>query len=85
MLSGGTPAAPVQYGQGGSEATFGRYEVDPSARTFTYHVEERSSGASLARTWCGLSISPEPVDREVVESRPAVARGLGALLKARTR
>ena len=35
----GTAAGPVQYAQGGYEATFGRYEVDPSARTFTYHVE----------------------------------------------
>jgi hypothetical protein len=35
----GTPAAPVQYAQGGYEATFGRYRVDPSARTFTYHIE----------------------------------------------
>ena len=35
----GTAAAPVQYAQGGYEATFGRYQVDPSARTFTYHVE----------------------------------------------
>ena len=35
----GTAATHVQYAQGGYEATFGRYEVDPSARTFTYHVE----------------------------------------------
>ena len=35
----GAAAAPVQYAQGGYEATFGRYRVDPSARTFTYHVE----------------------------------------------
>ena len=35
----GTAAGLVQYAQGGYEATFGRYEVDPSARTFTYHVE----------------------------------------------
>jgi len=35
----GTAAGPVQYAQGGYEATFGRYQVDPSARTFTYHVE----------------------------------------------
>jgi hypothetical protein len=35
----GAAAAPVQYAQGGYEATFGRYQVDPSARTFTYHVE----------------------------------------------
>ena len=35
----GTAAGPLQYAQGGYEATFGRYQVDPSARTFTYHVE----------------------------------------------
>ena len=35
----GTAAGPVQYAQGGYEATFGRYRIDPSARTFTYHVE----------------------------------------------
>ena len=35
----GTPAEPVQYAQGGYEATFGRYEIDPPSRTFTYHVE----------------------------------------------
>jgi hypothetical protein len=32
-------AAPVQYSQAGYEATFGRYQVDALARTFTYHVE----------------------------------------------
>ncbi len=35
----GTPTGPVQYAQGGYEATFGRYEVDPPSRTFTYRVE----------------------------------------------
>src|SRR5258706_7060987 len=35
----GTAAAPVQYAQGGYEATFRRYQVDPRARTFTYHVQ----------------------------------------------
>ncbi len=35
----GTPGGPVQYAQGGYEASFGRYEVDEAARTFTYHVE----------------------------------------------
>jgi len=35
----GTPAGPVQYAQGGYEATFGRYEIDAPSRTFTYHVE----------------------------------------------
>ncbi len=35
----GTPGGPVQYAQGGYEASFGRYEVDEAAHTFTYHVE----------------------------------------------
>ena len=35
----GAPAAPVQYAQGGYEASFGRYEVDARTHTFTYHVE----------------------------------------------
>jgi Lipocalin-like domain len=35
----GGAAGSVQYAQGGHEATFGRYQVDPSARTFTYRVE----------------------------------------------
>ncbi len=35
----GAQAGPVQYAQGGYEASFGRYEVDARARTFTYHVE----------------------------------------------
>ena len=35
----GTPSGPVQYAQGGYEASFGRYEVDEATRTFTYHVE----------------------------------------------
>lgn len=38
-LAAGTPAGPVQYAQGGYEASFGRYQLDPGARTFTYHVE----------------------------------------------
>ena len=32
-------AGPGQYSQGGYEATFGAYEVDESAHTFTFHVE----------------------------------------------
>jgi hypothetical protein len=30
---------PERYSQGGYEATFGTYEVDESAHTFTFHVE----------------------------------------------
>ena len=34
-----TNAAPVQYAQGGYEASFGTYEIDESTHTFTFHVE----------------------------------------------
>jgi lipocalin-like protein len=34
-----TNAAPVQYAQGGYEASFGTYEIDDGAHSFTYHVE----------------------------------------------
>jgi hypothetical protein len=30
---------PKQYSQGGYEASFGTYEIDESAHTFTFHVE----------------------------------------------
>ncbi len=32
-------AGPEQYSQGGYEATFGTFEIDESAHTFTFHVE----------------------------------------------
>ena len=32
-------SSPAQYAQGGYEASFGRYEVDERAHTFTFHVE----------------------------------------------
>ena len=35
----GTSGGPVQYTQGGYEASFGRYEIDAGSRQFTYHVE----------------------------------------------
>jgi hypothetical protein len=35
----GTPAGPEQYSQGGYEASYGRYDVDERAHTFTFHVE----------------------------------------------
>ncbi len=34
-----TPAGPEQYSQGGYEASFGKYEIDESTHTFTFHVE----------------------------------------------
>lgn len=41
-------AAPVQYAQGGYEASFGRYTIDEPGRSFTYHVE-----GALLRTLVG--------------------------------
>ena len=34
-----TTAGPQQYSQGGYEASYGTYQVDESAHTFTFHVE----------------------------------------------
>ena len=47
-----TVAAPVQYAQGGYEASFGRYKIDERAHTFTYHVE-----GSLVRTLIGKDLT----------------------------
>jgi Lipocalin-like domain len=43
-------SAPVQYAQGGYEASFGRYEVD-DGHTFTFHVE-----GALVRTLVGKDL-----------------------------
>jgi hypothetical protein len=47
----GTKAAPVQYAQGGYEASFGTYEIDQRAHSFTYHVE-----GALLRTLIGKDL-----------------------------
>jgi Lipocalin-like domain len=47
----GANAAPVQYAQGGYEASFGTYETDESAHTFTFHVE-----GALVRTLIGKDL-----------------------------
>jgi hypothetical protein len=44
-------AGPEQYAQGGYEATFGRFDVDEAAHTFTYHVE-----GSLVRALVGKAL-----------------------------
>ena len=44
-------AAPVQYTQGGYEASFGTYYID-DARSFSYHVE-----GALVRTLVGKDLS----------------------------
>jgi hypothetical protein len=46
-----TPAGPEQYSQGGYEASFGTYQIDESARTFTFHVE-----GALVRTLIGKDL-----------------------------
>lgn len=46
----GTGATPVQYAQGGYEASFGRYEID-DAQTFTFHVD-----GALVRTLIGKDL-----------------------------
>jgi Lipocalin-like domain len=48
----GTHAGPVQYAQGGYEASFGRYEIDERARTFTFHVE-----GALVRSLIGKDLA----------------------------
>jgi hypothetical protein len=48
----GTNAAPVQYAQGGYEASFGRYEIDERARNFTFHVE-----GALVRALIGKNLT----------------------------
>lgn len=45
------PAGPEQYSRGGYEATFGTFEIDESAHTFTFHVE-----GALVRTLIGKDL-----------------------------
>jgi lipocalin-like protein len=47
-----TNAAPVQYAQGGYEASFGRYEIDEPAHHFIFHVE-----GALVRTLIGKDLT----------------------------
>jgi hypothetical protein len=48
----GTPSGPVQYAQGGYEASFGRYEIDERSHRFTYHVE-----GALVRSLVGKDLT----------------------------
>jgi hypothetical protein len=38
-LQSGGQGGPVQYAQGGYEASFGTYQIDESSHTFAFHVE----------------------------------------------
>ena len=42
-------AAPVQYAQGGYEASFGTYEIDESTHTFAFRVEGALVGTLIGR------------------------------------
>jgi len=48
----GTSGGPVQYAQGGYEASFGRYEIDAGSRQFTYRVE-----GALVRSLVGKDLT----------------------------
>jgi len=48
----GSNAGPVQYAQGGYEASFGTYEIDESGHTFIFHVE-----GALVRTLVGKDLA----------------------------
>jgi hypothetical protein len=48
----GGQGGPVQYAQGGYEASFGTYQVDESAHTFTFHVE-----GAMVRSLVGKDLS----------------------------
>jgi hypothetical protein len=48
----GTHAGPVQYAQGGYEASFGTYEIDERVHSFTYHVE-----GALVRSLIGKDLT----------------------------
>ena len=54
-LQGGGQGGPVQYAQGGYEASFGTYQIDESAHTFAFHVEgamvRSLIGKDLPRTY----------------------------------
>jgi hypothetical protein len=59
----GSPAGSVQYAQGGYEASYGTYEIDEGARTFTYHVE-----GALVRTLIGKDLTRvyESSDKQLI-------------------
>lgn len=48
----GGQGEPVQYAQGGYEASFGKYEIDEKAHTFTFHVE-----GAMVRSLIGKDLS----------------------------
>jgi len=62
----GTAAAPVQYTQGGYEASYGTYEIN-DAHTFTFHVQ-----GALVRTLIGKNLKRvyEFSDKQLIVKSP---------------
>ena len=64
-----TAASSTEYAQGGYEATFGRYTVDPKAHTFSFHVDgalvRTLVGQELPRTYAftGNQLTVGPVNK----------------------
>jgi len=56
----GTPAGPVQYAEGGYEASFGRYEIDARAPIFTYKARLEYEGSSESDSGHTLQIAASP-------------------------
>jgi hypothetical protein len=48
----GNQAGPVQYAQGGYEASFGTYQIDENSHTFVFHVE-----GAMVRNLLGKDLS----------------------------
>jgi len=62
-----TNAAPVQYAQGGYEASFGTYQIDDPAHTFTYHVEGRTGANPYRqRSDARVQLFGQTAHREVI-------------------
>src|SRR5256885_9370429 len=68
-------AGPEQYSHGGYEATFGTYEVDETARTFTFHVES-ALVRSLIRQELPRSLEVSGDQLNVETTRPEGHRGV---------
>jgi Lipocalin-like domain len=54
----GGQAGPVQYAQGGYEASFGKYETDERTHTFTFTSRAPWYRASSGKTFCVYSRFP---------------------------
>ena len=78
---GGGDAGPVQYAQGGYEASYGRYDVDERAQAWTFHVEGAMVRSLVGkRPEASVRVFGESTDRHPVQSRRTLAGGVGTVL-----